>query len=488
MKTATLIFPHQIYRDLSLIDKTSVVFLIEESLFFKKYNFHKQKIAFHRATMKFYEKHLKSSGFNTVYIESTVKLCELNSLFDYFVKEGFHLVNIFNVSDNWLEKKIKKQSKKIKLAWRESQIFINSKDEILDFFKKEKKTFFQTSFYIQQRKKRNILIDANKPVGGEWSFDKMNRKKYPKNLTPPKVKIAEKRAYHIEAKNYVAKHFNKNFGEIHVDYPVTFEDADIWLEEFFRSRFFDFGLYEDAIVEKESFLNHSIISPLLNVGLLSPMDVVKKSISFGTNNNIPINSIEGFIRQIIGWREFIRGVYIARGSKERTTNFWRHKRPLPNTFYTGDTGISPIDQTIKKITRTGYSHHIERLMVMSNFFLLCEINPDHVYQWFMEVYIDSYDWVMVPNVYGMGLYADGGVFSTKPYISGSNYIKKMSDYSSGKWEDVWNGLFWRFLHKNKIVLSKNPRVSLILGNLNRMNNETLQKHIETADTFLKTLN
>ena len=487
MKTATLIFPHQIYRDLSLIDKTSIVFLIEESLFFKEYNFHKQKIAFHRATMKFYEKHLKSNGFKTIYIESKTKLCELDSLFDSFVKEGFHVVNIFNVSDDWLEKKIKKQSKKIKLAWKESQLFINSEDEILGFFKKEKKTFFQTSFYIQQRKKRKVLIDANGPVGGEWSFDKMNRKKYPKNLRPPKVKLAEKTAYHVEAKNYVSKCFNENFGEIHVDYPVTFEGADIWLEEFFRCRFFDFGLYEDAIVEKESFLNHSIISPLLNVGLLSPMDVVKKSISFGTSNNVPINSIEGFVRQIIGWREFIRGVYVARGSKERVTNFWRHKRPLPNTFYTGETGIPPIDQTIKKIIKTGYSHHIERLMVMSNFFLLCEINPDHVYQWFMEVYVDSYDWVMVPNVYGMGLYADGGVFSTKPYISGSNYLKKMSDYSSGKWEDVWNGLFWRFLHKNKTVLSKNPRVSLILGNLSRMNNETLQKHLETADNFLKTL-
>ena len=155
MKTATLIFPHQIYRDLSLIDKTSIVFLIEESLFFKEYNFHKQKIAFHRATMKFYEKHLKSNGFKTIYIESKTKLCELDSLFDSFVKEGFHVVNIFNVSDDWLEKKIKKQSKKIKLAWKESQIFINSEDEILGFFKKEKKTFFQTSFiYNKERKEK----------------------------------------------------------------------------------------------------------------------------------------------------------------------------------------------------------------------------------------------------------------------------------------------------------------------------------------------
>ena len=165
----------------------------------------------------------------------------------------------------------------------------------------------------------------------------------------------------------------------------------------------------------------------MNVGFISPNKVISRSIDFSNKNNIPINSTEGFVRQILGWREFIRGVYISKGSYERSLNFWKFKRKIPVSFYTGNTGIEPIDISIKKVLKTGYLHLIERLMVLGNFMLLCEFDPDEVYRWFMELFIDSYDWVMVPNVYGMSQFADGGLMSTKPYISGSNYIYKMSD-------------------------------------------------------------
>ena len=167
---------------------------------------------------------------------------------------------------------------------------------------------------------------------------------------------------------------------------------------------------------------------MLNVGLISPKEIIDACLLYAKENKVPINSTEGFVRQIIGWREFIRGVYITRGSEERTTNFWKFKKKIPVSFYTGTTGIPPIDITIKKVLETGYCHHIERLMVLGNFMLLCEFDPDDVYRWFMELFIDSYDWVMVTNVYGMSQFADGGMMSTKPYISSSNYLKKMSDF------------------------------------------------------------
>ena len=167
-----------------------------------------------------------------------------------------------------------------------------------------------------------------------------------------------------------------------------------------------------------------------------------------------MNSCEGLIRQIIGWREFIRGVYVCKGVEERTKNFWNFTRPIPNSFYDGTTGIQPLDDTINKINLTGYANHIERLMIIGNFMLLCEFHPDHVYRWFMELFIDSYDWVMVPNVYGMSQFADGGLMSTKPYISSSNYILKMSNYKKGDWCETWDALFWNFMNNQRDFFSK----------------------------------
>ena len=207
-----------------------------------------------------------------------------------------------------------------------------------------------------------------------------------------------------------------------------------WFEQFLMLRFHDFGTFEDAIVRDEHFLHHSVLTPMLNVGLITPQEIIEKAVAFAEGNQLPINSLEGFVRQIIGWREFIRGMYEVKGSYSRTRNFWGFKRKIPESFYSGTTGIEPVDVTITKVLKTGYCHHIERLMILGNFMLLCEFDPDEVYTWFMELLIDAYDWVMVPNVYGMSQFADGGLFATKPYISGSNYIMKMSNYKKGEWQ------------------------------------------------------
>jgi deoxyribodipyrimidine photolyase-related protein len=215
--------------------------------------------------------------------------------------------------------------------------------------------------------------------------------------------------------------------------------------------------------------------------------VVEKSLNFANENKIPINSTEGFIRQIIGWREFIRGMYLCKGSFSRTKNFWGFKRKIPKSFYDGSTGIDPLDQTIKKVLESGYCHHIERLMILGNFMLLCEFDPDEVYRWFMELFIDAYDWVMVPNVYGMSQFADGGLFATKPYIAGSNYLRKMSDYQKGDWEAVWDGLFWRFIDQHQDFFKSNPRLSMMNHTWDKMDKEKKKNHLVKAEKFLEEL-
>ena len=225
------------------------------------------------------------------------------------------------------------------------------------------------------------------------------------------------------------QHFSQNYGSADAPhfFVATFKEAEDWLSDFFKNRFEKFGMYEDAIVADENILHHSVLTPMLNTGLLIPQQIIDAVLVHAKKYNTPLNSLEGFIRQIIGWREFIRIVYEREECKQRTTNNWKFKRKIPASFWTGTTGILPIDITIKKVLQTGYCHHIERLMVLGNFMLLCEFDPDEVYRWFMEMFIDAYDWVMVPYAYGLTQMADGGLRMTRPYVSGRNYLMKWSD-------------------------------------------------------------
>jgi len=445
---AQLIFPHQLLKDTDYLDKNQPIYLVEEFLFFKQYKFHKQKIAFHRASMKFYEKYLLEAGFKVHYVESNDELSDIQQLIKHLEKKKFTEILITDVCDNWLEKRIKET--KLKLQIVDNPIFINTKEDLKEYFE-GKEFYHQTDFYKQQRISRNILMKAGKPLGGKWTFDTENRKKYPKNKKSPPIIFPENSEYYEEAKIYTEKYFGENYGNLtsYQLYPTTFEDAEKWLGQFLEMRFADFGIYEDSIVEREHFLHHSVLSPLLNIGLLTPDFVLDQAIKYAEDFDVPINSLEGFVRQILGWREFVRGIYLYQGTFQRNKNYWKHKNALPESFYTAKIGIKPIDSTILKVLKTGYAHHIERLMIFANLMNLMNINPNDVYQWFMEMFIDSYDWVMVPNVYGMSSFSDGGKMSTKPYISGSNYIKKMSDYSDGDWSEKWDSLFWNFV--NEIV-------------------------------------
>ncbi len=491
MNRIGIIFPHQLFEQSILVSKCDTIYLVEEWLFFKQYNFHKQKIAFHRASMKFYESYLLSKNIKVIYIDSFDELADIKNLIRYFKNIGIINFNYIDSTDCWLEERISKSCKEnnIDCYKNSSPLFLNSLEEIKTYFSGRKR-MFQTDFYKHQRQTRNILLEQNqKPIGGKWTFDDENRLKYPKEKTAPKVNFLKSHTYYIEAITYTNKYFQENYGKINEDYvyPTTHKESKAWLHEFFKTRFSEFGDYEDAIVSKENFLHHSVLTPMLNVGLLTPQFIIDEVLLFASNNEIPLNSLEGFVRQIVGWREFIRAVYELKGNEERTKNFWGFTRKIPQSFWEGTTGIEPIDDTIKKVLETGYCHHIERLMVLGNFMLLCEFDPNEVYRWFMELFIDAYDWVMVPNVYGMSQFADGGLMATKPYISGSNYLMKMSDLKKGDWQPIWDGLFWRFMHTQRDFFLKNPRLGMLVRTFDKMDVQKQNLHLNNAEQFLKNL-
>ena len=488
MEEVALVFPHQLFDLHPAFSEDRSIFLIEEPIFFQgitgRMKIHKKKLMFHRSTMQAYRDRLLTKGYIVNY------LMYQQDLFEALKHEDVLKIYIADTVDHILENKVSKIAKMLKaeLNVLESPGFLTPIDWMEEFFQGATH-FSQTKFYIAQRKRLKILLDKEgHPIGGKWSFDAENRKKLPHDIRiqdPPKFETSK---YIQEAKNYVECNFSDHPGSTqNFQYPITHEQADFWFHQFLKTRLHQFGDYQDAISKNDSFLFHSQLSPLLNIGLLSPGQVVDNTLRYSLDYEIPLNSLEGFLRQIIGWREFMRAVYVLEGKQEHEENSWGHIRQLPASFYSASTAIEPIDRSIRRLLSTSYLNHIERLMILGNFMLLCEINPHEVYRWFMEMFIDAYDWVMVPNVYGMSQYADGGKITTKPYISSSSYILRMSDYEKGDWCKIWDGLYWRFLYKHIDYLSKNPRMGLAVRNLDRMDKRKLEDHLAIAEKFLQGL-
>ena len=379
--------------------------------------------------------------------------------------------------------------KKLELEVLDNPGFLNTNEQN-DDYRSGTKRWFMADFYKWQRKRLNVLLEDGEPVGGQWSFDEDNRKKVPKKLLEsiPGLLQLKRDEIDTDAKLRVEHHFADHPGKLDtLYYPTSHRDAAQWLKHFLEHRFDQFGDYEDAIVEGESWLWHSVLTPMLNVGLLTPKQILDATLKHATKAGVPLNSLEGFVRQVIGWREFMRATYVDLGVKMRTTNHWQHHRPMPSAFYDGSTGIRPIDDTIHRILETGYCHHIERLMVLGGFMFLCEIDPEEIYRWFMELFIDSYDWVMVPNVYAMSQNADGGLITTKPYFSGSSYVRKMSHHKKGEWCDVWDGLYWRWIWNHVDELGKNPRWAMMCSMAKKMDDPKRDNHLQNAESFLATL-
>ncbi|MFN5117867.1 MAG: cryptochrome/photolyase family protein [Cyanobacteriota bacterium] len=379
----------------------------------------------------------------------------------------------------------------LRLTLLPSPAFLESGAESRAWFASRRRPLMKT-FYERQRRRLGLLLEADgQPSGGRWSFDADNRRRLPKHYQAPALPVVPPSPREGEVREAISRHFADHPGEMTALWiPWDHAGAEAWLDTFLLERLQDFGPYEDALSQTHDTLHHSLLSPLLNIGLLSPAEVIQASERHTAEQEalgqpVPIASREGFLRQVIGWREFVRGIDLVFGEQQAVGNFWNHQRLLGPGWEEGTTGLPPLDRAIERVHRLGYNHHIERLMVISNLMLLCEIHPGEVHRWFMERYLDSYEWVMGPNVYGMGQMSDGGIFATKPYICGSNYILKMGDYGRGPWCEIWDGLYWRFIDRHRSFFQGNPRLSMMVKLLERMEPTRLQRLSAVAEAFLE---
>ena len=376
------------------------------------------------------------------------------------------------------------QQRKLKTTWHENPSYFTTRADFADFL--ENNRAFMATFYQQQRKRLRLLVDENnKPLNGQWSFDADNRQKLPKKIDIPELPMPAPTAHTKAVKTLVAELFPDHPGQVDNFWlATTREQALDLLDKFLKERFEDFGPYEDAFEPDESFLFHSVLSPYINLGILPASEVVQRAVAFFEKHDTHYPSVEGFVRQIIGWREFIRGMYHEREAEMRG-NFFDHQRRLTDDWWKGTTEIAPVDDCIQRANEYGYLHHIERLMVMGNIMLLSEIHPDDVYRWFMEFFVDSADWVMVANVYGMSQFAGGGIFATKPYICGANYWSKMSHYSKkADWADIVDGLYWRFIDRKRDFFLSNPRMAMMVRLYDKQSEEKQIRQGEAAEAWL----
>ena len=477
------------------IKKTNVnkIFMAEDFGLTTEHKHHKLKILMFLWSMRQYRDDLVKNGYEVFYHsieDDNFKDKFEDKVLEVIKKKKITSIKFFEIEDHFFETKFNNFISENKLDYEiiNNPMFLTSRLEFRDFLKSQKKLIRMASFYQKIRQKMSILIDdQNKPVGGKWSYDEDNRKKIPKNIDIPNIPPIQDDKKFKSLKLKINYFFHDHPGS--TDYlwmPTNRQESLIWLDNFFKNKFSNFGNYEDAIRSENNFLFHSAISPILNMGLLTPDEVIKKALEFSKLKSIPINSLEGFIRQIIGWREFIRGIYHNRGNEEINSNYWNHQQKLTKDWYEGTTGIDPLDDAIKDCIKFGYTHHIPRLMVICNIMNLSKIHPNEIYKWFMEMFVDSSDWVMVPNVYGMGTFADGGIFATKPYSCGSNYILKMSNYKKDDWCDIVDGLYWKFMNDNVSFFKSNPRLAILVKSLERMNTDRKELIFGKANDFINT--
>jgi deoxyribodipyrimidine photolyase-related protein len=360
-------------------------------------------------------------------------------------------------------------------------MFLTSRDH-WEQYRQTKRRVLMADFYRDQRQRLKLLIDeVGKPIGGSWSYDEDNRKPLPKNTPPPPISRFKPDRITQEVTNLVKQYFAHHPGTTEeFDWPVTRNHALLTLQEFIFTRLENFGPYEDAISRNYTHLWHSTLSPLLNSGLLTPIEVIEAV----HTADAPIASKEGFIRQVIGWREFIYQIAGDYNQEGMSPAPWGPSRRMANSWYNGTTGLTPLDHTIKRVSKHGYCHHIERLMILGSAMNLCQIDPIEAFNWFNSHFIDSADWVMAPNVYGMALNADGGKFATKPYISGSAYILKMSDYPKGPWCEIWDGLYWRFINLHRDRLVQNHRMSMIVRSFDKLQPSKRDHILTLAENFI----
>ncbi|BCS82511.1 putative deoxyribodipyrimidine photolyase-related protein [Cotonvirus japonicus] len=444
--------------------------------------------------MKYYENYLLDNDFDVDYINFTGETDELYNYIEqqYGAKNNLHIIDPVDVL---LQKRIDEFSSDYnqRVVYYETPGFILTKNELQEYMDKQhgKNKFFQHSFYLWFRKKLNILMKGNKPIGGSYSFDKFNRKPIPGKDFNKFANIDDvnyhkyKNDYYNEAIDYCETTFKNHYPENYYPdnirlYAVTHNDIKSHFRDFIDVKLKFFGEYEDAIDFNDVYLYHSVVSPQLNNGLITPNYIMDHVLDKYESNKNMLYDIEGYIRQLV-WREYSRLIYLFARSEIIESNYFNNNKLLSEDWYTGNTTIKPIDLAIKTAFSYGYIHHIIRLMIMCNFMNLCGIHPNDAYKWFMEFSLDSYDWVMTNNVYSMGMYSDGGLTTTKPYISSSSYVVKMSNLKKdGDWDKIWTTLYYYFIYKNYDKLK--GRGALYLSQWDRQKKKT--EMIQVAESFI----
>lgn len=375
--------------------------------------------------------------------------------------------------------------------------FLCTKDEFAAWAE-DRKQLRMEYFYREMRKKTGLLMDGSAPAGGNWNFDAQNRNALDDDASPPEPIRFQPDETTTDVLELVEHTFSKNFGDLEPFwFAVTHKDAEEACDHFIDNALQNFGDYQDAMSNQHKFLFHSILSLYINVGLLDPLDVCKRVAEAYDEGKIPINSAEGFIRQIIGWREYVRGIYWLKMPGYVTENYFNANRNLPEFYWTGKTDMACLSHAITQTKQDAYAHHIQRLMLTGNFALLIGVDPKLIHEWYLAVYADAFEWVELPNTLGMSQFADGGLLGSKPYAAGGNYITKMSNYckdcrykvSQKTGDDAcpFNSLYWHFLARHHDKLKTNGRLRNVYNTWNRMSDDKRHEYLKTADRFLDAL-
>jgi len=463
---------------------------------------HIQKVTAFFLAMRNFAEELKNEGHQVIYfpldgqdnqqdleknIQQLVKQHSIKK-FEYLLPDEYRLdQQLQTISENL----------SIEAGAFDTEHFFTKRDEVANFFA-GKKTMTMEYFYRDMRKKYNLLMmDKKNPVGGKWNFDKSNRKKWTGKPPIPPKKDFDKDA--TEVVDLIENSDIKTIGRIdkkHFPWPSSRKECLDVLDYFCEKLLVHFGDYEDAMHTDEKFLFHSRLSYAMNSKMLSPKEVIETVIDYYEQHEdeIDISQVEGFVRQILGWREFMRGIYWKEMPEYSEKNQLENKNKLPNFYWTGDTRMKCMEKAINQSLDDAHAHHIQRLMVTGNFALLSMIDPDEVDNWYLGIYIDAIEWAEITNTRGMSQFADGGIVATKPYVSSGSYINKMSNYcksckysvtkKTGKNACPFNSLYWNFLHKKQEHFKNNQRMGMMMNVLKKMDKDTLQSHIERAEDVI----
>jgi len=463
---------------------------------------HKKKIALIFSAMRHFAEELRDKGWNVDYI----KLDDDHNT-GSFKGEVEHAISRHKPTNIIITEPAEWRVMKDMKSWSDAfnltveilpdDRFIATHHEF-ENWAEDRKQLRMEYFYRDMRRKTNLLMDGQKPEGGKWNYDSENRKPAKDDLFMPVPVTFKPDAITQEVLDLVNDKFDNHFGDLEPFwFAVTHEQANKVLDYFLDVALPSFGDYQDAMLKGQKFLYHSLLSPYINCGLLNPLEVCRRVEAEYKKGRVPLNAAEGFIRQIIGWREYVRGIYWLKMPEYVNRNFLEASRSLPDFYWTGKTDMTCLREAITQTKEEAYAHHIQRLMVTGNFAMLAGVDPHEVHDWYLAVYADAYEWVELPNTLGMSQFGDGGILGSKPYAASGNYINKMSDYCKGCHYDVkqktgedacpFNALYWDFLIRNEDKLKGNPRLNQVYRTWNKMDEEKRDEYLASAKTFLSSL-